>query len=167
MTDIFISYSTKETDFAYKMCDLFEKVGLSCWIAPRNIQAGEEYGGEIIRGIEGSKVFFLCLSEGANKSQHVLREVERAVNRNMPIVVYQCEEVVLSKSMEYFLAPTQWFIPSGKRSDKELIEVMRNFAGEDKCGEKMLEVSKTSADKPENIKPVRRKRAENGCGLWI
>ena len=28
MTDIFISYSTKEADFAYKMCDLFEKMAV-------------------------------------------------------------------------------------------------------------------------------------------
>ena len=140
MTDIFISYSTKETDFAYKMCDLFEKAGLSCWIAPRNIQAGEEYGGEIIRGIEGSKVFFLCLSEGANKSQHV----------------YQCEEVVLSKSMEYFLAPTQWFIPDKDHGDKELVEVMQNLLCKENCSEKAEEISKTEENKAGQKKKSRK-----------
>ena len=79
---------------------------------------GKEYGGEIIKGIEESKVFFLCLTKSSNESQHVLREVERAVNRKMPIVVYQQEETTLTKSMEYFLASTQWFIP-GKDNDLE------------------------------------------------
>ena len=30
------------------MCAFFEKEKLSCWIAPRNIEVGKEYGGEII-----------------------------------------------------------------------------------------------------------------------
>ena len=156
MTDIFISYSTKEADFAYKMCDLFEKAGLSCWIAPRNIHAGEEYGGEIIRGIEGSRVFFLCLSESANESQHVLREVERAVNRNMSIVVYQGEEVALSKSMEYFLAPTQWFIPDKDHGDKELVEVMQNLLCKENCSEKAEEIGKTEENKAGQKKKSRK-----------
>ena len=118
MADIFISYSSNDEHIANKLCEFFEKEKLSCWIAPRNIEVGKEYGGEIIKGIEESKVFFLCLTKSSNESQHVLREVERAVNRKMPIVVYQQEETTLSKSMEYFLASTQWFIP-GKDNDLE------------------------------------------------
>ena len=118
MADIFISYSSNDERIANEMCALFEKEKLSCWIAPRNIEVGKEYGGEIIKGIEESKVFFLCLTKSSNESQHVLREVERAVNRKMPIVVYQQEETTLTKSMEYFLASTQWFVP-GKDNDME------------------------------------------------
>ena len=118
MADIFISYSSNDERIANEMCAFFEKEKLSCWIAPRNIEVGKEYGGEIIKGIEESKVFFLCLTKSSNESQHVLREVERAVNRKMPIVVYQQEETTLTKSMEYFLASTQWFIP-GKDNDLE------------------------------------------------
>ena len=118
MADIFISYSSNDEQIANEMCAFFEKEKLSCWIAPRNIEVGKEYGGEIIKGIEGSKVFFLCLTKSSNESQHVLREVERAVNLKMPVVVYQHEETKLSKSLEYFLASTQWFIP-GKDNDME------------------------------------------------
>lgn len=118
MTDIFISYSSNDEQIANQICAFFEKEKLSCWIAPRNIEVGREYGGEIIKGIEESKIFFLCLTKSSNESQHVLREVERAVNRKMPIVVYQQEETTLTKSMEYFLASTQWFIP-GKENDLE------------------------------------------------
>ena len=77
MADIFISYSSKDETVANGLCSQFEKEGLSCWIAPRNIEVGQEYGGEIIKGIEESKVFFLCLSGASNESQHVLRDVGR------------------------------------------------------------------------------------------
>ncbi len=127
MADIFISYSSKDEKIANEICAYFEKEGVSCWIAPRNIEVGKEYGGEIIKGIEECKVFFLCLSGAANESQHVLREVERAVSRKLPIVVYQHEETTLSKSMEYFLASTQWFVPGKEKGYAELVEIVKNI----------------------------------------
>ena len=135
MADIFISYSSKDEAVANDLCSQFEKEGLSCWIAPRNIAVGQEYGAEIIKGIEESKVFFLCLSKASNESQHVLREVERAVNRKMPIVVYQHEEPILSKSMEYFLASTQWFIPGKDNRINELVEIVKSIK-EDRASQK-------------------------------
>ncbi len=127
MPDIFVSYSSKDEQIANEICASFEREGLSCWIAPRNIEVGKEYGGEIIKGIEECKVFFLCLSKASNESQHVLREVERAVNRKMPIVVYQHEETELSKSMEYFLASTQWFVPGKENGYSELVQIVKNI----------------------------------------
>ena len=127
MADIFISYSSKDERIANEICVAFENEGLNCWIAPRNIQVGKEYGGEIIKGIEGCKVFFLCLSKSSNESQHVLREVERAVNRKLPIIVYQHEETVLSKSLEYFLASTQWFVPNENNDMDELLRIVKEL----------------------------------------
>ena len=134
MADIFISYSSKDERIANEICVAFENEGINCWIAPRNIQVGKEYGGEIIKGIEGCKVFFLCLSKSSNESQHVLREVERAVNRKMPIIVYQHEETVLSKSLEYFLASTQWFVPNENNDMDELLQIVKKLRGKN-CNE--------------------------------
>ena len=47
MVDIFISYSSKDEQIANEICAFFEKEGVNCWIAPRNIEVGKEYGGEI------------------------------------------------------------------------------------------------------------------------
>lgn len=156
MADIFISYSSKDEQIANDMCTTFEKEDISCWIAPRNIQVGKEYGGEIIKGIEGCKVFFLCLSKSSNESQHVLREVERAVNRKMPIIVYQHEETVLSKSMEYFLASTQWFIPGENNGMEELISIVKKLRGKSSSGMK--------SDKS-TVEPVKTKK-KNRKWLW-
>lgn len=105
---VFISYSTANTEIAEKVCQHLEKNGKNCWIAPRNIAVGKEYGGEIIRGIENSDVFILIFSEASNNSQHVLREVERAVNSRIPIVAFKIEDCQPTKSMEYFLLTNQW-----------------------------------------------------------
>lgn len=153
MADIFISYSSKDEKIANEMCAFFEKEGVSCWIAPRNIQVGKEYGGEIIKGIEGAKIFFLCLSKSSNESQHVLREVERAVNRKLPIIVYQYEETVLSKSLEYFLASTQWFIPGENNDMNELLRIINKLRSKNRSEVKN---DKSEAD-PEKAKKKGKK----------
>lgn len=105
---IFISYSSKDQKEAFKVCELLEKNGKKCFIAPRDIRMGREYGEEIVDGIDGSEMMILLLSNNSNQSPHVLREVERAVSKNIPILTCKLEDVELSKSMEYFLMTHQW-----------------------------------------------------------
>ena len=57
--DVFISYSTKNSDIANKICYLLENNGLQCWIAPRNIASGKNYVDEIARGIKSTKIIVL------------------------------------------------------------------------------------------------------------
>ena len=131
MTDLFISYSTKDAPLAQDLCKYLELNNLSCWIAPRNIAPGMEYAAEIINGIEGCKVFLLIFSEHSNQSQHVLREVGRAVHRNVPIIAYRLSGVKPSKSMEYFLESVQWLnAPMQNPNQSEvLISAIHNLLG--------------------------------------
>ena len=105
---IFLSHASKEHAAAEELCRLLENGGHRCFLAPRDIRSGHEYAEEIIDGIERADVMVLLLSEAANSSPHVLREIERAVSKKIKIVVYQLEPVELSKSMEYFLMSHQW-----------------------------------------------------------
>lgn len=104
----FISHSSKDGDVAKRLCEYLEKKGKRCFLAPRDIRQGKEYAEEIIRGIEQSDAMVLLMSKDANQSPHVLREVERAVSKSVPVFVFKLEEVELSKSMEYFLMTHQW-----------------------------------------------------------
>lgn len=105
---VFISHSSKDAEVAKKICDFIEEKGEECFLAPRDIRSGREYAEEIIDGIEQSGAMVLIMSENANHSPHVLREVERAVSKSIPILVYKLEDVNLTKSMEYFLMTHQW-----------------------------------------------------------
>lgn len=105
---VFISYSSNDADMAQKLCSYLENNGRECFIAPRNIPCGSEYAEAIVNGIDNSKVMVLILSVSSNQSPHVLREVERAVSKSIPIIIYKLEDVELSKSMQYFLMTHQW-----------------------------------------------------------
>lgn len=105
---VFISYASENQETANQVCSYLESHGKKCWIAPRDVPTGFNYGEEIIKGIEQSDAFVLLYDACANTSQHVLREVERAVSKSLPMVVYRLDDTEPSKAMEYFLLSTQW-----------------------------------------------------------
>lgn len=106
--DIFISHSSKDKTVADATCACLESRGLRCWIAPRDIIAGAEWGAAIIDGIQGAMAMVLILSSHSNISPQVLREIERAASHGIPILPLRIENVVLTKSLEYFLSSTHW-----------------------------------------------------------
>lgn len=119
---IFISHSSADAEAAANICETLERHGSKCFIAPRDIRSGSEYAEELLDGIDHSVAMILLMSENANHSPHVLREVERAVSKGIPILVYKLEEVTLTKSMEYFLMTHQWI---NARSDDSFVDILR------------------------------------------
>lgn len=125
---VFVSHSSKDAQTAKDVCALIEENGHKCFLAPRDIRSGYEYAEEIINGIDSSDLILLLLSEEANNSPHVLREIERAVSKKKSIIVYKLEEVTLSKSMEYFLMTHQWLNAKPDKGYEEIISCINEFA---------------------------------------
>ena len=121
---VFISYASENLDIAKQLCDAMNRENIEYFFAPRDIRPGHIYAEDIIEGINRSDVFLLLLSKAADESPHVLREVERAVSKKIPLVVYQLEEFQLSKNMEYFLLTHQWFL---KEEDGMMEKLMREL----------------------------------------
>ena len=106
--DVFISHSSKDKTVSDAVCATLEGKGIRCWVAPRDILAGANWGESIIDAISHSRVMVLILSSHSNISQQVMREVERAVNKGMVIIPLRVEDIPLSKSLEYFLSTAHW-----------------------------------------------------------
>ncbi|MCY1079101.1 tetratricopeptide repeat protein [Archangium lansingense] len=109
--DVFISYasgSPKDKMTADAVCATLERHGLRCWIAPRDILAGEDWGEAIIDALNEARSLVLVFSASANRSQQIKREVERAVHRGIPVIPFRIEDVVPSKALEYFISTPHW-----------------------------------------------------------
>lgn len=104
MHDVFISYSTKETKKAEAVLNILEKNGIACWMAPRDISAGSNYTREIPVAIRGCQVFLLILSENAQNSTWVPRELEVAVNCGKVIIPFMVEDFQLNDEFNFLLA---------------------------------------------------------------
>lgn len=106
--DVFISYASENKPIADAAVAKLEGAGVRCWVAPRDILPGTDYGGSIVEAISTSRVFVLVFSSHANGSPQVKREVERAVAKGLPILPFRIEDVQLSKSMEYYISSPHW-----------------------------------------------------------
>ena len=106
--DVFVSYSSRDKLTADAVVARLEAAKLRCWIAPRDILPGMEWGEAIIDGINRSRLMVLVFSSSANASPQIRREVERAVNKGLPIIPFRIEDVFPSRSLEYFLSSPHW-----------------------------------------------------------
>ncbi len=106
--DAFFSYSTKDVDVAMALVAALEDKGIRCWVAPRDIMPGKEWGESIIEGIERSGAFVLIFSTHANVSKQVFREVERTIAKGIPVIPFRIEDVPPSKELEYFISAEHW-----------------------------------------------------------
>jgi hypothetical protein len=130
--DVFISYSLKDKPIADAACVALETKGIRCWVAPRDIVPGRDWGGSIIEAIKGSRAMVLIFSANANTSAQIKREVERAVNKGIPVIPFRIEDVAPSDTLEYFISTPHWldaFAPPLEPHLAYLAEVARQIVG--------------------------------------
>lgn len=106
--DVFISYSTKNSEIANKICYALEQNNLKCWIAPRSISSGKIYIDEIADAIKSTKVVLLVYSSDSQESKYVNNEVNMAFSNNKPIISFNIDDSEPRGDMEYYLKVTQW-----------------------------------------------------------
>jgi adenylate cyclase len=106
--DVFLSYSSADRVTADAVVSGLEAQGVRCWMAPRDIPAGTEYGQEIIEAVKGCRLCIVIFSASANASPHVRREVERAVSAGKHLVPFRIEDLAPAGAMEYALGGTHW-----------------------------------------------------------
>jgi len=134
--DVFISHSQHDSDTAAEVCAALEREEIRCWMAPRDIVAGRNWGGAIVQAIGASRLLILVFSSHSNDSPQVLREVERATSRNVTIVPYRIEQVEPSSELEYYLSVTHWLNAFGAdraQSLTALVRTVRQILGRDEA----------------------------------
>jgi hypothetical protein len=125
---VFLSYSSKDKLWADAACTVLESKGVRCWIAPRDIAPGTEWGASIIAGIDACRVMVLIFSENANRSPQVRREVERAVSKGLVIMPCRVEDVRPVGALEYALSNTHWldvFTPPMEEQVERMAEAVQ------------------------------------------
>jgi ABC-type amino acid transport substrate-binding protein len=106
--DVFISYSHHDKPEADAVCSRLEAQGIRCWIAPRDVVPGEEWGAAIVDAIRSSRVMVVVFSQHANTSPQIRREVERAVIAEVVLIPFRIEDVAPERGLEFFLGTPHW-----------------------------------------------------------
>jgi TPR repeat protein len=118
--DVFLSYSTKNKSVADAVCAAVENAAIRCWMAPRDVQPGRSFAGEITRAIHGSKAMVLIFSAQSNNSEQILRELELAANAHLHIVQFRIEDVTPNDDLQYYLSTPHWFDATTEPLEKHL-----------------------------------------------
>ncbi len=132
--DVFISHSSKDKAAADAACHALEARDIRCWIAPRDIRPGANWGESILEAISSVRIMVLLLSSNANASPQIQREVERAVHHGAIVIPVRIEEVMPAKSLEYFLSTSHWldaFQPPLKAHLQHLGDTVQTILGQE------------------------------------
>ncbi len=77
----FISYSTKDQEFADRLCADLQSHGVRCWFAPHNMAAGKKLHEQIDEAIRVYDKLLLILSPASMQSEWVKTEIAKARRR--------------------------------------------------------------------------------------
>ena len=131
MHDVFISHSRKhDGDIADAVVAALEAQAVSCWIAPRNIEAGEDFPAAIIEAISTTRVLVLIFSSHSNGSDHIRREIATALSKKVMVVPFRVENVMPEGALEYHLQSMQWLdalTPPLTRHIQELVRRVKDI----------------------------------------
>lgn len=122
--DVFISYSSKDKPIADGICARMEADGLRCWIAPRDIDSGQDWPTAIANGIAVSKVMVLVFSQSSNMSEDVSRELYLAANNKVVIIPFVIENVKPEAGKAYYLGRTHWLDAMNPPTDEQIARLI-------------------------------------------
>jgi TolB-like protein/tetratricopeptide (TPR) repeat protein len=124
---VFISYSSADTALANRICTALEASDVHCWIAPRNVRAGDVYADSIVQAINACRAMVVLLSASSIDSAHVLREIERASSKKRPIIALRIGSFALPPALEYFLSASHWLDASDGQTDRALAQLIADL----------------------------------------
>ena len=102
----FVSHAKTDAKQATDIAAALESRGVACWIAPRDVEPGRNFGDEIIRGIDACRAFILVLSSASNGSDFVAKELATAVDKKKTVIPIRIEEIQPSPALALFIAGT-------------------------------------------------------------
>lgn len=126
--DIFISYSSKQKSIADGVCHTLEENGFKCWMAPRDIPVGSEYGDLIEEAIKTSKIVVLVFSEAASISKWVKGEINVAFTEDKPILPFRVDETEIKGGFRVMLNQMHWIDAFPQYADR-LPDLLNSICG--------------------------------------
>ena len=129
--DIFISYSSKQKSIADGVCHYLEENGFKCWMAPRDISVGSEYGDLIEEAIKTCKIVVLVFSQSASISKWVKGEINVAFTEDKPILPFRIDATEITGGFRVMLNQMHWIDAFPQYADRlpDLLNSVCGFLG--------------------------------------
>ena len=129
MSHVFLSHAKTDGSWTQGLCDALEAAGIPCWIAPRDIPAGERFVEAIVRALGESHAVVVVVSERSAASRYVLAEVKRAFEEGRKIVPVRLDGATLPPELEFYTNQHQWVEAQGREPADVLPELKAALGG--------------------------------------
>lgn len=107
MSELFISYSRRDSQFADILITNLEQHGFDVWVDREDIPGGDAWRAAISRAIRRCHSFLAVLSPHAVRSKYVARELALADKHNKPIIPILYQPCEIPPEVELQLAGLQ------------------------------------------------------------
>lgn len=107
MTDVFISYSRKDTEFVRRLVTSLEALGRDVWVDFDDIPFATDWWEEIVNGIEESNVAVFVISEDSLRSQVCSLELAHIfkINKRLIPIVARDDKSAYGDGNQSLIAP--------------------------------------------------------------
>ena len=97
--DVFLSYSTKDTEIVHALAERLRDDGVQVWLDAWIIQPGDSIPLKIQQGIEQSRTLLMCMSPNYFRSEWgrlenyslLFRDPNNTQRRFIPVLIANCE----------------------------------------------------------------------------
>lgn len=129
--DVFISYSSQDKEAAQAICHTLEQNEIRCWMAPRDIPPGSEYGDLIDEAIKSSTIVVVLFSETAATSLWVKGELNIAFEEQKVIIPFRLDKTPLMGQNRVILNQKHWIdaYPDYKTKFNDLVYAVAQSIG--------------------------------------
>ena len=83
---VFISHASAEKPIAEFLYDELKHLGAQPWMATKDVKAGSNYAQTIMHALQTSSAVIVLLTDSSISSQHVKREINLAIDKDIPII---------------------------------------------------------------------------------
>ena len=127
--DVFISHALKDKSIADEICAKLEAAEVKCWIAARDMAAGEDWTDATRSAIDSSRVIVLVLSENANAAPHIEREIAHAFHARRTILTFRLAGTIPRRDFLFYLGNVPWLNAVSPPAEEQLDALTARIKG--------------------------------------
>lgn len=126
---VFISYSSNDYEIAKPLRDLLQQNQIPCFMAPESIPAGSNYTKEIPDAICNCFAMVVLLSQSAQDSLWVPKEINMALDENVPVIPFLVDINNPNRQFRFMLGQCQYIqsIKDPNSAKHELISRLKHL----------------------------------------